>query len=323
MPRWIISFPAWGIDKRGVATHGPLQSVLAALAYANVENALIIINTDSADHFLSLTATCGHEVQFYSVPITATVGLDTYNLYGSCHRQAINLAAEGDYFALLGADLTVSLDTFSAASEIFRGGQKKLILAPASSTYGVAPITTSRELLEWSVDHLTPMCRSLFYETGYGGYPWCVYFPHDLGVDFRAFHLHPVAGVKRRGLTFKGLTADLYLSEEFDELEVYVVTRPDVLAVVETSSFDRARPEGKRVTDSTIARWVLEMGDAASDRQVWHFSHQITLVGEPDEAGPEIGARIGEKIRRYRAAYDGITRWRRRVHRILSLGLHD
>lgn len=305
--RWVISIPAWGAERRATAVDGPLQSVFAALRQARVERPLIIVNTDALGPFAEcvLTMQRDHvpdaEVRFYSISPATKPGMPSYLRFGDCHQQAIDLAAPGDRVALLCADMSVSIEAFAAAETIFGRG-KRLILAAASSTVGRAPITSARELLTWSLDNLTPMCRDLFWHEGKGSFPWCVYFRHEHGVDFRGFHLHPFAVVKHEGLTFRGATSDLYLSEEFPTEQVHIVTSPDELALVERSGADRRRPLGFKVRAWTVVGWAVAMGENTSPRHVWHFSHQITLQGRSDPANAAIGNTIVQRIERYRRA---------------------
>jgi hypothetical protein len=263
------------------AKGGPLYSIFAALQWAGIKDALFIVNTDDPRTFHQAFGTVSFPVRYYSVPDNIAPGIESYNVFGCAHRQAINLAATGDRIALLCADMTVSQDAFAAAEARFAQG-KKLIMAAASSTVGAAPIAPARQLLEWSLDHLTPMCQELFWHEGRGSFPWCVYFRHSRGVDFRGFHLHPFAVVKHPGLTFRGTTSDLYLSEEFPREQVHVVISPDELALVERSPADRARPRGFKVGAFSLTAWALAMGPNFSPQHLWHFTHQITLRGEPD-----------------------------------------
>lgn len=297
--RWIISFPCWG-DRRDIALDGPLDSVLAALEYAGINDALIVINTDRTQELASAMSGCPHEVRFYSVPETIEPGMDTYITFGACHRQAINLAAAGDRVALLCADTTVSLDAFASANRILDAG-KQLILCCGPNTLGRAPIAKAQDLLAWALDNLGPMSKQLFWGEGRGAYPYAVYFPHAKGVGFRAFHLHPFAVVKRPDLDFDGITSDIFLSNRFPTSDIHVVTRPDEIAFIERSPATRVRAEGRPVTDRSLVEWATVMSvhyGMRSARHLWHFSHQITLKGEPDPGNQAIADRIIKKISR-------------------------
>lgn len=295
--RWVISFPCWGDHHRAIGVDGPLQSALHALKYAGIENALFIVNTDDPRPFWPLLKDSGHEVRFYSVPNVPVDTLEKYSIFGAAHRQAIDLAGHGDMVALLCGDMTVSQEAFVAAAGHFQRG-KRIVMAAASSTVGRAPITSARKLLEWSVDNLTPMCRDLFWKEGRGTFPWCVYFRHKNGIDFRGFHLHPFAVVKHDGLTFRGNTSDLSLSQEFPERLVHVVTSPDDMALVERSPADRRRPRLFKVRQWTVVSWAAAMGRHANERHLWHFAHQINLVGRPDPGNQAIAEKIVAKIER-------------------------
>jgi hypothetical protein len=308
--RWIVSFPCWGEDFCSRAC-APIKSILLALRCAGIPDALVIINTDQPRAFDQLGR---FGVRLYSLP-TDIKPEDRHFVFGQCHQQAIDLAEPGDRIAFMCGDMAVSLDSFAAAERIFAGG-KKLIMCAASPTVGEAPIMTSAALLDWSLDNLAPMARDLFWKEGRGAFPWCVYFRHARGVDFRGFHIHPFAAVKHAGLSFQGTTVDFDLSEQFSTRDVHVVTSPDELAVVARVSGDGTLPRVCfKVRTSTVVRtWASGMGKFATPRHLWHFSNQITLKGEPDPANKAIADKIIRRIEQRWAAQGTRRTWRDELH---------
>jgi hypothetical protein len=197
-------------------------------------------------------------------------------------------------------DMTVSLDAFAAAKRIFASGEKKLIVAAASGVSADAPLRDSAGLLTWSMANLAPMCRDLFWGTGKGLFPWCVYFQHRGGIDFRGFHLHPAFCVKREGLTFRGSTVDYDISSQFEEAEIHVARDPREMAMV-ARAVPGTRDSGHiRIGTLALVTWAVSMGRFALPRHFWQFAQQITLVGEPDPDNQRLADRTLRWIDRAR-----------------------
>lgn len=296
--RWIVSFPCWGEDYRRRALEGPLQSIFLALDRAGAVDPLVIINTDDYRTFAPLVSRLPFDVRFYSVPTDLEPTVEKYRVFGACHQQAIDLAEPGDRVSFMCGDMTISTDAFSAADRIFETG-KKIIMGAASGTVGPAPLVPSRQLLDWSLDHLAPMCRDLFWKEGRGSFPWCVYFRHERGIDFRGFHIHPFAVVKHEGLRFSGTTVDFDLCDQFPTADVHVVTHPDELAMVaRVPDGGGTRPRAWKIRAWSVVSWASAMGHYATPRHIWNFTHQITLKGEPDPNNQAIADDIVARIER-------------------------
>lgn len=318
---WIISYPCWGAEGRALGLDGPLDSILQALIESGIKDARFVIATDEWQWFMPFVAKCPYEVQFYAVPdleVVKEMGLGNYHIFGWVHRHALDLAKPGDRVAMMCGDTTVSVDSFASAERIFQGG-KRLILCPGTSTIGRAPITTASKLLDWTLqkENMTPMCQSLFWKEGHAPFPYMAYFRHARGIDFRAFHLHPFAVVKSEGLTFGGITSDVYLSQEIPIEDVHVVKTPYELALAERSPADRRRGWAfRKVGAYPIVAWATSMSldhGMRQRRHLWHFSNQITLQGEPDPTNQAIADAI---IARIEKRWSQEERWLEKCKRL-------
>lgn len=268
---WVVSLPVWGAEYVDKFVRGGLPSIKAADAL-NANRYMVY-----TDHTEALAAAMfGMDVEFKPVP---PVDGDKYDRMSEAHRDTLRCAADGDYVALLGADMLLSREVFSACEKRFADGYSAVVAA-ATRTLSIQPPPpmSSRELLRWAMDHAHPLVKGCFYGAQ-GNCPWAVYFQNGENITLRGFHLHPVAVVKNRPLEYKG-SLDQDLLEHFQPREIQVVTDPDELALAEMSP-----PAMKfyvpnfTINEEMIARWGTVF---ATEVHWWLSTHRIIICGNGD-----------------------------------------
>jgi hypothetical protein len=212
---------------------------------------------------------------------------------GYCHQQAISRANPSEAVAIINADFSISVETFSACEQRFAAG-KKLIMAAATRTLSKhkPPIgAKSRDLLAWVWANRHPVMTEAIWGSGRSRTLSCLHFVDGDVVVVRAFHLHPIAFVRQAGLSFAGITIDDGLIDCFARDEVHVVTDPDELALAECSPADYSG-SGFRdivITPEHVALWANKVKGPNRVRVTaahkWLFTHRISIKG----AGKEIG----------------------------------
>ncbi len=282
---WVIVLPAWGERALSYFTSTSLPSVQAALASAGIRDARFIVHTDDAHYVRRLVP----GALTLPVPKTET----KYHDLGGCHRQAISQAAIGDHIAIINADHAVSVELFAACERRFATG-KQLIMAAGTRTLFTQrpPIgARSRVLLDWAWANRHPVITDAIWGTGHSPSLSVIYFTEGSDeVIARAFHLHPVAFVRRAGLKFTGITIDDGLVDAFPHDEIHVVTDADELAMAECSPIDyHFASRETAISLWAIARWAGKLKGTtpprASAAHRWLFTHRIIIKGTGKEIG--------------------------------------
>lgn len=287
MPDWLIAAPVWGDAYLRRFLEAALPAQRAALAHAGL-TARWIVHTDRPDAVISAMA--GLDIDLRPPPLAG----DLYRRFGDAHRQALDAAGQGDFVALLSADIVVSREAFAACEARFAEGAKAVVAAATRTLTLTEPPTypppgvPSVDLLDWCMAHPHPMVQACFWPsypgphpTGYSNTPWAVYFASPERTILRGFHLHPLAVVADRPLPFTG-TLDQDLLANFSHGEIHVVTDRHELAMAEISPAERAISLRRRpMTAETIAEWARQR---ALPVHRWLSTHRIVIQGDDGPA---------------------------------------
>ncbi len=284
MADWLIVIPAWGERALDYLQTTSLPSVQAALDYAGVTTARFIIHTDNERLVRKLVPG--------ALTLPAPTCVSKYHGLGYCHQQAISRAEVGERVVILNADIAVSIELFAACEKRFAAG-KCLILAAATRTLSDdrPPIgARSRDLLSWVWANKHPTITEAIWDNGHSQSLSSVHFVNGDEVVTHAFHLHPIAFVRRPGLRFGGITVDYGLIDAFTRDEVHVVVDADELALAECSPTDLSHGLQSDVFNyAAVVRWATKIKSQnqprASAAHKWLFGHRIVIRGSGKELG--------------------------------------
>jgi hypothetical protein len=228
--------------------------------------------------------------------LPAPTCISKYHALGACHQAAISRSDPGDRIAIINADHCASVELFEACERRFATG-KQLIMAAGTRTLAEKrpPIgARSRDLLAWAWANRHPTITDAIWGTGHSPSLACIHFVEgDTEVVTRAFHLHPVAFVRRAGLKFAGITIDDGLVDSFSRDQIHVVTDADELALAECSPSDYFFASRETtISLSAIARWAGKLKGPnhprASAAHRWLFEHRIVIKGGGKELGDTV-----------------------------------
>lgn len=289
---WLLSVPCWGKRHTDLFFSGPYQSIKAALAYAGIRYPRFLIYTDDPKRF---RREMPQEARECRLEFRAVEPGYYYERFGDAHRIVLEGAQPWECVALLCADMTLSTEVFAACEARFLEGTR-LIMASANRTVAPSPAPgqPARKLLAWSVRHLHPICRDLFWPHGRGAVPWSIYFRHARGIDLRAFHLHPIALVKKPNVTFVGLTSDADLCLSYSQAETHVVVDPDELGLAETSPLEKMNARVQPLDIGRVLNWATF---STVPRHRWFFSQRIVLTGSGGTADEPVVRAILERLK--------------------------
>src|SRR6266404_405646 len=150
---WVITTPCWGDYHVGTFTEHTLPALRVALAYAQIPYRLII-HTDSPEKLANLGVPVTFRPLLFPTKTDKQVetGLN-HEIFGCCHREAIDFTEVGERLMFLNADIILSREVFTASEARFEQG-KKLIMCAASRHLLKAPNqppigSSARNLLDW------------------------------------------------------------------------------------------------------------------------------------------------------------------------------
>lgn len=242
------------------------------------------IQTDQPERFED--ALGAYEVTYYPAPTTG----DKYQRFGDAHREAANAARRGQYIMFLTADVMLSREVFLACERRFIEG-KKAIACCSTRTYSEEPPEAGMpapELLDWTMENMHETIVGAFWG-GNARPPSTKYFRNGEHITLRCFHMHPLAVVKDRELTFSG-TLDHDLLDRFATSEIHVVTQRDELALAEMSpKHIKWTPAATPLGVSDIAYWARRV---TTPMNRWLSTHRIIITGSGDTGDEEIWDRV-------------------------------
>jgi hypothetical protein len=221
---------------------------------------------------------------------------DPYHSLGAAHREALELAAEGECIAFINADMVPSIECFAAAEHQFNHG-KRLIMMAATSTVAddIPPIGVSAsELLVWTMQHRHPSVIERFWDEGHCACPFTIYFRRGEDIVMRAFHLHPFSLIKDRSIDF-GTTIDNELVSSYARDEIHIVTGSGEAAFAEVSprvpGWGNLPLMADKMSVGSVAKWASDKDENFPTRRHtnpmhrWMFEHQIAICGNRVDIG--------------------------------------
>jgi hypothetical protein len=277
--KFLVSIPAWGDRCPDFVAHTTLRTLLAGLRQCPVEGEIrFLVHTDRRDYLKTIFR--GLDVEFRRVPFHEC----PYLTLGDAHREALAAAEPGEVVVLLCADQVLSRETLSSCVRRIAEGKKAILcLGPRTefADFRNAPAGLSGpQVAQWSMDHAHPWTRACILGEGNSWSLSTVYVRGHNGVSCHAFHLHPIAVVKDRELSFARETIDNDLIDCFDKDEIHIVQRPEEFAVAEISPPDKSPTWATRKFDtSMIAEWAKRN---ASPMHRWLFCHRIRITDSDD-----------------------------------------
>lgn len=273
MSKWLISVPVWGEQYVRTFVEYAAPAIRSALQGFD-HQVRFLIHTDQPDAIQQALSGAA-PIEFASVP-----NQSTYTALQYSHGDAINRAEIGERVTLLNADLIVSGNLFKACEQHMNEGKRAVVLVGIRTAMGHGPPPVGeepRKLLQWAWEHRHQIIRDLEWGAGGSMIPTNIFFARGDSVVMHGFHLHPVAIVKEKDVSFIS-TIDGDLLDHFDASSIHIVTNPDDIAMLEMSPPDRRFPvRGYPSTASDIAN---SMTSRASIRHRWLFESRIVVIGD-------------------------------------------
>lgn len=273
MTKWIVGVPCWGDRCIDVFLAAGLPSLKQALAGVG-HPIKFVLHTDRPDRLARAFA--GMEAEFRRPP----EGQGTYERFAAAHNEALSTAAAGDRVSLLCADTIYSADAFAACERRFRHGYEAIVAAGPRTDGPILPPVSAppRALLAWAMQYRHALTEDCFWGRGHTQIPSFVFFERDDNIVLRAFHLHPIAFVKRDWTGFAS-TVDDGLPTLFERDKIHVVTDPDEMSFIEISPPERRSPQlPHALTIDGVVNWARRR---ALPVHWWFASHRIVMRGDP------------------------------------------
>jgi hypothetical protein len=276
---WLIAIPAWGQRCIDLFTRKALPAISAARAGVTGDMRLIV-HTDQPDAIFRALGQSFAGSMVRPVP----PGKSPHDSFGIAHRQALDLAANGECIAFINADMVGSVEVFAAAEDRFAAGKRMIMMAGSRTIGGDAPIgARSADLLRWTMKQAHPAIKECFWGTGRSGTPWAIYFQQGDDIVLHGFHLHPFAVLKDRPLQFSGKTIDVDLADNFSWDEIHLVTDAHEAAFAEISPPERVFPLRPKVIGiADISEWARKHATPLHRKL---FAQEIRIRGNGDALG--------------------------------------
>lgn len=284
MSKWLIAVPCWGDSYRARFLDVTLPGIKAALSHAGNPEAAFVIQTDDQGAFKD--ALDGFEVAYQTAP---TQG-DKYSQFGDAHRSALAAAQPGQWVMLMTADAMLSREAFAACESRFNDGKKAVaIWGPATwSETPPLPGMDGASLMAWGVENLHDIVKAAFWG-GTGMPPSFKLFRNGDNITARCFHMHPLAVVKDRDLSFSS-TCDVDLLDCYATEDIHVVTHPSEMAVIEMSPRIRPHSRAKQpVGANDVALWARRR---ASPMHRWLSTHRLIIAGSGETYDEDAWSRV-------------------------------
>lgn len=281
---WKVIIPAWGNEAVHELLTIAIPHLTEAVSYGGYKPSDIelIINTDYPER---VGRYGGGLSEFRTTfrPIVKRGG--KYKILTTANQDALNSIEFDSKIMLMTADMVVSREVFAACDAQFASGKFAVVVGPSRT----APIDKpnpgmkSRDLLQWSMDHMHPFTKETF--TFRAIPPSTLRFRTGQNVTLRGFHLHPLAIVKDRDLTFDG-TLDQDLLANYTRDEIHVVTDADEMSAAEISPMDMLfQTTVEPMTETQIRSWAHWHCHPVN---LWLASHRIILTGNGDTDDVEV-----------------------------------
>lgn len=273
--KWLLTIPCWGDFYVETFQNFVLPSLRAAMAALPSADFRVIIHTNQP-----------FDVGRLNVEFRPILGTGDYGDFGAAHREAIELAEDGERIAFLCADMPVSRECFLVSELHFAVGKQFVMCAAGRCRYEDAGTLTSgmsgRGLLDWSVKHPHHSTLDCYFGAGRMAVPWGLYFGDDNNVILRPFHLHPFASMKGPWLSFQGVTIDQDIIDHIPQDKVGVITN-DQMALVELSPDWRVFALRRQpITAEQVAVWAVNKFSYANR---WLFRHRVIIKGDGSYTG--------------------------------------
>jgi len=285
---WYVSVPVWGKRYRDIF----FAFTLPALEYAfkeSGEDFTLVLHTDLP--YDPIVKHCK------LVRLKIPDGDHSFGSLSKAHTEVIAMAGLGDPISLLTADMVVSLETFVTCRRLFALGRKLICCAGMRVLDDELPELplSGRELLAWGWDHRHSMTKECTWPDGTSYDVWRMYFEKDDEVACRLHLPHPIAFIRDNRRIGFGPTVDANLFTNFRLPEIFLITNPDELAVIELS------PEGKEFVITETMRYRFNnLGPSCPSFQKiihnhhrWMYGHKIIIKGDGGDCGDK------ELVRRF------------------------
>lgn len=304
--RMIIVVPAWGSYVKTflgpvLRSHKEAIALMTRELAGTVEVRYVVVTDQQAPIAKALE---GFDLTL--APIVAPPQNRLFNMLCEGHARGIDVARKGDRIVFLNADIMVSRETFLAVERRFRKGKKAVVCGGTRTVLG--PLTwapgplPARALAKWAFEHPHAITKNFMWGSGTTTHPSVVYFQNGPNVVLRGFHIHPLAVIKDRELTFHG-SVDLNLIDAYKREEIHVVTDVDELSIAEISIKGKGHYQSERVLDvSQIVSWAMR---GASPMHWWNFRHRIMIAGDGAEVSDSEVADQVLRLCPYREALEG------------------
>lgn len=289
MPSWVIGIPIWGPKYVKIFADYAAPALRAALRGCP-DPVRILIHTDMPNEVRAALTIVGGLPGMASTVSIETFPVPTQPTYVTLqksHADVIARAKVGDWVVLLNADLVISGNLLRACEARFMKGAKAIVTAGIRTKFGdgAPPVGAEpRALLVWAWDHRHQIIRDLEWGKGGSMLPTNLFFTNGDSVVLRGFHLHPVAILKEKELSFIS-TIDGDLLEHFPRETIHVVTDPDELSMLEISPLDKRFPVRSGIMNP--ARVAASMKSRASALHKWLFTHRIVIKGTGEGCGDD------------------------------------
>lgn len=280
-PCWIISVPAWGDRCVRLACGVALPSIAQAARKATREP-IFIVHTDQPDAFRGHFGGFRHEIR-----PSRTDALSPMDHLGVLHREALEMARPGDYFAPLNADQLLSREVFQAVERRFAEGKRLFMYAAPRTVVGRPPGfgCDASNIIDFFLANPHQMVVDATWGSPGTFHPSVIYQRFGDNACCNAFHQHPVAlVVPEKPIQFVS-TVDNDMVCAFSRDQTHVVTDPAEMAMAEMSPpeklFDGTHghegPPGAIVLRSL--NWIAQWGMGMLPMHRWFFSHRVMYRG--------------------------------------------
>lgn len=279
--QWLISVPVWGEPYLTIFLLCTLPAIERAIALYGGDVTLVAhTNNEGRDRIRAQT-----QLRQISTPaLEQPEAPNPFTTLSACHRAVMTGAQPGTRVILMTADMVISEGSLAYCSEVFKSNKRLVGVAGMRTIWdGIGPnLPRSRDLLSWGWDHKHAITIDSIYPNGCSQDISRMYFEKDGTVVSRQLLPHPFAlAIDGRQLHFEP-TVDANLIQSFYDHEVFIVTDPDELAVVEMSVPDKAFHR----VNSMETRLEHHQIIVVNPMQRHCLQHRITLKGR---TGQDVG----------------------------------
>jgi len=206
-------------------------------------------------------------------------GFTNHDCLSQAHRDVLRTACLDDIVVLLNADLVLSEGSLSFCEQQLSNG--KLAIACASVRVNqegkIEGASNGRDLHNWAWKNRHQITKESTWPYGRTGDLSRIYFEELGNVVSRVCLPHPLAiKIDERQLFFYP-TIDVNLLGNFDISEIYMVTSPDEVALVDLVSKDYFIG----ISDSSIdEKFTADNFIFSGNLQRWFVRHRVVICGQ-------------------------------------------